>query len=51
MVGLGIVFIMAGLRFLPGAFTSTINAAGVAIWVTTGIGIITARKWIAKYVK
>jgi len=51
LVGLGIVFIIAGLRFLPGAFTSTINAVGVAIWVTTGIGIITARKWIAKYVK
>ena len=44
LVGLGIVFIIAGLRFLPGAFTSTINAVGVAIWVTTGIGIITARK-------
>jgi hypothetical protein len=51
LVGLGIVFIIAGLRFLPGAFTSIINAVGVAIWVTTGIGIITARKWIAKYVK
>jgi len=51
LVGLGIVFIIAGLRFLSDAFTSTINAIGVAAWITTGIGIITARKWIAKYVK
>jgi len=48
---LGIIFIIVSLRFLPDAFTSTINAVGVALWITTGIGIITARKWIAKYVK
>jgi len=51
VVGLGIVFVIAGLRFLPDAFTSTINAIGVTVWIATGIGIITARKWIAKYVK
>jgi len=50
VVGLGMVFIIVGLRFLPGAFTSTINAIGVAAWITTGIGIITARKRIARYV-
>jgi hypothetical protein len=48
---LGIVFIIAGLRFLPNAFTSTINAIGVTIWITTGIGIIMARRWIARYVR
>ena len=51
VVGLGMVFVIADLRFLPDAFTSTINAVGVALWIATGIGIITARKWIAKYVK
>jgi len=51
VVSLGIAFIIAGLRFLPDAFTSIINAVGIAVWITTGIGIITARKWIAKYVK
>jgi len=51
VIGLGIVFIIAGLRFLPDAFTSTINAVGVALWITTGVGIIVARKWIAKYVR
>ena len=50
VVGLGMVFVIAGLRFLPGAFTSTINAVGIAVWIATGIGIITARKWIARYV-
>jgi hypothetical protein len=50
VVGLGIVFVIAGLRFLPAAFTSTINAVGIAVWIATGIGIITARKWIARYV-
>ena len=48
---MGIAFIIVGLRFLPDAFTSTINAIGVTLWITTGIGIIVARKWIAKYVK
>ena len=43
---MGIIFIIAGLRFLPDAFTSTINAVGAALWITTGIGIIAARKWI-----
>ena len=51
VVGLGIVFVIAGLRFLPDAFTSTINAVGVAIWIATGIGIIVARRWIARYVR
>ena len=48
---MGIVFIIVGLRFLPDAFTSTINAVGVALWITTGIGIIAARKWITKHVR
>jgi uncharacterized membrane protein HdeD (DUF308 family) len=51
VIALGIVFIIAGLRFLPNAFTSTINAVGVAAWITTGIGIIMARKRVARYVK
>jgi len=51
VIGLGVAFIIVGLRFLPDAFTSTINAIGVTVWIATGIGIITARKWIAKYVK
>jgi multidrug transporter EmrE-like cation transporter len=51
VIGLGIVFIIVGLRFLPDAFTSMINAVGVAIWIATGVGIIAARKWIAKYVR
>jgi uncharacterized membrane protein HdeD (DUF308 family) len=51
VVGLGIVFIIVGLRFLPDAFTSMINAVGVALWITTGVGIIVARKWIAKYIR
>jgi uncharacterized membrane protein HdeD (DUF308 family) len=50
VIGLGVIFIIVGLRFLPDAFISTINAVGVAIWIATGIGIIAARKWIAKYV-
>jgi len=48
---LGIAFIIAGLRFLPDAFISTINAIGVTAWITTGIGIIAARKWITKHVR
>jgi uncharacterized membrane protein HdeD (DUF308 family) len=51
VIGLGIVFIIVGLRFLPDAFTSIINAVGVAAWVATGIGIIMARKRIARYVR
>ncbi len=51
VIGLGIAFIIVGLRFLPGAFTSTINAIGVTLWITTGIGIIVARRWIARYVR
>jgi uncharacterized membrane protein HdeD (DUF308 family) len=51
VIALGIIFIIAGLRFLPNAFASTINAIGVTLWITTGIGIIVARKWIAKYVR
>jgi uncharacterized membrane protein HdeD (DUF308 family) len=51
VIGLGIAFIIAGLRFLPDAFTSTINAIGVTAWITTGIGIIAARKWITKHVR
>jgi len=51
VVGLGIIFIIVGLRFLPNAFASTINAIGVTLWITTGIGIIVARRWIAKYVR
>ena len=50
VIGLGIAFIIVGLRFLPDAFVSTINAIGVTLWITTGIGIIAARKWIARYV-
>ena len=48
---MGVIFIIAGLRFLPNAFTSTINAVGVAIWIATGVGIIIARRWIARYVR
>jgi len=48
---LGIVFIIVGLRFLPDAFTSTINAVGVALWIATGVGIIMVRKRIARYVR
>jgi len=51
VIGLGIVFIIVGLRFLPDAFTSTIDAVGVALWIATGVGIIIARRWIARYVK
>jgi len=51
VIGLGIAFIIVGLRFLPDAFTSMINAVGVAIWIATGVGIIAARKWIAKYIR
>jgi uncharacterized membrane protein HdeD (DUF308 family) len=51
VIGLGIIFIIVGLRFLPDAFTSTINAIGVTLWIATGVGIIVARKWIAKYVR
>jgi len=50
VVSLGIVFIIVGLRFLPDAFTSIINAVGVALWIATGVGIIIARRWIARYV-
>ena len=48
---MGIVFIIVGLRFLPEAFVSTINAVGVALWIATGVGIIVARRWIARYVR
>ena len=51
VIALGIVFIIVGLRFLPDAFTSTINAVGVALWIATGVGIIVARRWIARYVR
>jgi hypothetical protein len=51
VIGLGVIFIIAGLRFLPDTFTSTINAIGAALWIATGIGIIAARKWIAKHVR
>jgi len=51
VIGLGIIFIIVGLRFLPDTFTSTINAVGVALWIATGVGIIVARKWIARYVR
>ncbi len=51
VVGLGMVFIIVGLRFLPDAFISAINAVGVAAWVATGIGIIMARKRVARYVR
>ena len=44
------VFIVMGLRFLPDAFTSIINAVDVALWIATGVGIIIARRWIARYV-
>jgi uncharacterized membrane protein HdeD (DUF308 family) len=50
VVGLGMVFIVMGLRFLPDAFTSIINAVDVALWIATGVGIIIARRWIARYV-
>ena len=51
VVGLGMVFIVVGLRFLPDAFTSIINAVGVALWIATGVGIIMVRKRIARYVR
>ena len=51
VVGLGIIFIIVGLRFLPEAFVSTINAVGVALWIATGVGIIVTRRWIARYVR
>jgi len=51
VVGLGIIFIIVGLRFLLEAFVSTINAVGVALWIVTGVGIIVARRWIARYVR
>ena len=51
VVGLGVIFIIVGLRFLPDAFTSTINAVGVAAWVATGMGIMMVRKRIARYVR
>jgi uncharacterized membrane protein HdeD (DUF308 family) len=51
VIALGVIFIIVGLRFLPNAFKSTINAVGVALWIATGIGIITARKWITKHVR
>jgi uncharacterized membrane protein HdeD (DUF308 family) len=51
VVGLGIASIIAGLRFLPEAFVSTINVVGVALWIVTGVGIIVARRWIARYVR
>jgi uncharacterized membrane protein HdeD (DUF308 family) len=51
VIALGIAFIIVGLRFLPDAFTSTINAIGVTVWIATGIGIIVARRWIARYVR
>jgi uncharacterized membrane protein HdeD (DUF308 family) len=51
VIGLGVIFIIVGLRFLPDAFTSIINAVGVAIWIATGVGIIVARRWIARYVR
>jgi uncharacterized membrane protein HdeD (DUF308 family) len=51
VVSLGIIFIIAGLRFLPDAFTSIINAVGVALWIATGVGIIVTRRWIARYVR
>ena len=50
VIGLGVAFIIVGLRFLPDAFISTINAVGVTLWIATGVGFIVARKWIAKYV-
>jgi hypothetical protein len=51
VIGLGIIFIIVGLRFLLEAFVSTINAVGVALWIVTGVGIIVARRWIARYVR
>ena len=48
---MGIAFIIVGLRFLPDAFISTINAVGVALWIATGVGIIVTRKRIARYVR
>ena len=51
VIGLGIIFIIAGLRFLPDTFTSTINAVGAALWIATGVGIIIAKRWIARYVR
>ena len=51
VIALDIIFIIAGLRFLPDAFISTINAIGVALWIATGVGIIVARRWIARYVR
>jgi len=51
VIALGIIFIIVGLRFLPDAFTSIINAVGVALWIATGVGIIVARRWIARYVR
>ena len=51
VVGLGMVFIIVGLRFLPDAFTSIINAVGVAAWVATGMGIMMVRKRVARYVR
>jgi uncharacterized membrane protein HdeD (DUF308 family) len=51
VIGLGIAFIIVGLRFLPDAFVSTINAIGVTLWIATGVGIIVARRWIARYVR
>ncbi len=51
VIALGIVFIIVGLRFLPDAFVSTINAIGVTLWIATGVGIIVARRWIARYVR
>ena len=51
VIALGIIFIIVGLRFLPDAFASTINAVGVALWIATGIGIIVAKRWIARYVR
>jgi len=51
VIGLGVAFIIVGLRFLPDAFASIINAVGVALWIATGVGIIIARRWIARYVR
>jgi len=51
VISLGMIFIIVGLRFLPNAFISTINAVGVALWIATGVGIIVARRWIARYVR
>jgi len=51
VIGLGIIFIIVGLRFLPDAFASTINVIGVILWIATGVGIIVTRKRIARYVR